>query len=76
MLDQGAGPAGLFAALALVDAGMRPVIVERGKPVEQRGRSIGALFNRGLLDPEASESSTDSCRSGCICTCSLPINPQ
>eukprot|EP01035_Chromulina_nebulosa_P030545 gene30545-40595_t len=49
----GAGPAGLFAALSLVDAGVRPVVVERGKPVEQRGRSIGALFNRGLLDPES-----------------------
>lgn len=49
----GAGPAGLFAALTLVEAGVRPVIVERGKAVEQRGLSIGALFNRGLLDPES-----------------------
>eukprot|EP00981_Chlorochromonas_danica_P005958 scaffold1243_cov173-Ochromonas_danica.AAC.19 len=49
----GAGPAGLFAALTLVEAGLSPVIIERGKPVEQRGLSLGALFNRGLLDPES-----------------------
>jgi len=49
----GAGPAGLFAALSLVDAGLQPIIVERGKPVEQRGLSIGALFNRKMLDPES-----------------------
>lgn len=36
-----------------MEAGLRPVVLERGKPVEQRGQSIGALFNRGLLDPES-----------------------
>ncbi|KAJ1421184.1 hypothetical protein B484DRAFT_421242, partial [Ochromonadaceae sp. CCMP2298] len=49
----GAGPAGLFAALAMVQAGLKPIIVERGQPVERRGRSIGALFNRKILDPES-----------------------
>jgi len=49
----GAGPAGLFGALALVAAGIKPVIIERGQPVETRGRSIGALFNRNILDPES-----------------------
>ncbi|RYG63108.1 FAD-binding protein [archaeon] len=42
----GAGPAGLFAALTLAEAGWRPLVIERGKRVEDRGRSIGALFNR------------------------------
>lgn len=49
----GAGPAGLFAALRLVEEGFKPIIVERGKPVELRGQSIGALFNRKILDPES-----------------------
>ena len=43
-----------------MEAGLRPVLVERGKPVEQRGRSIGALFNRGLLDPEVTVHLFDS----------------
>lgn len=37
----GAGPAGLFAAITLVEAGYKPIIIERGHPVEQRGRDIG-----------------------------------
>eukprot|EP01032_Pedospumella_encystans_P021757 gene21757-24673_t len=49
----GAGPAGLFAALALVEAGVKPTIIERGQPVEKRSRAIGALLNKRLLDPES-----------------------
>lgn len=45
----GSGPAGLFCALDLVEAGFRPVIIERGQPVEVRGRDIGALINRRML---------------------------
>lgn len=44
---------GLFAAIALAEAGMKPIIIERGQPVERRGRAIGALFNRKVLDPES-----------------------
>lgn len=43
----GAGPAGLFAALRLIELGLKPVIVERGKPVAQRKRDVAAL-NRNL----------------------------
>eukprot|EP01038_Epipyxis_sp_PR26KG_P004575 gene4575-6448_t len=45
----GAGPAGLFNALTLANAGFKPIIIERGQPVEIRGRDIGALFNRKIL---------------------------
>lgn len=49
----GAGPCGLFAALTLARAGHRVTLVERGKPVEERGRSIGALVKRGVIDSES-----------------------
>ena len=49
----GAGPCGLFAALTLARAGHDVVVCERGKPVEERGRSIGSLINRGVIDPES-----------------------
>ena len=49
----GAGPAGLFAALTLARAGAAPVLVERGKPVEERSRAVEALRNKGVLDPDS-----------------------
>ena len=39
----GAGPAGLFAALKALQLGMRPIIVERGKPVEERKKDIVSM---------------------------------
>ncbi|PNH07405.1 hypothetical protein TSOC_006143 [Tetrabaena socialis] len=47
------GPAGLFAALTLAEGGRRVVLLERGQPVEQRGRDIGALFVRRRLNPDS-----------------------
>ena len=49
----GAGPAGLFCALALAVRGARPVMIDRGQPVEQRARDIDSLESTGVLDPES-----------------------
>ena len=48
----GAGPAGLFAALLLAEAGAKPILIERGLAVEERTKKVD-LFNRfSILDPE------------------------
>eukprot|EP00898_Chlorokybus_atmophyticus_P003394 jgi/Chlat1/4055/Chrsp26S04108 len=49
----GCGPAGLFAALSLAEAGVKVTLIERGAPVETRGRDIGALFARKLLNEDS-----------------------
>lgn len=48
----GAGPAGLFCALRLSEAGAEVEILERGAPVEERLPAIQALKTTGVLDPE------------------------
>ncbi len=47
------GPAGLFAALELAQTNLPVVILERGQPVESRGRDIGALIVRRMLNPDS-----------------------
>ena len=49
----GAGPAGLFCAMVLAQRGLRPVLIERGQPVEQRILDVGAFETQGLLNPES-----------------------
>lgn len=46
----GAGPAGMFAALKLLEFGFRPIILERGKDVHARKRDMAALSVSGVLD--------------------------
>ena len=49
----GAGPCGLFCALALAEAGFAPILLERGKPVEKRQRDVAAFWRDGMLDMES-----------------------
>ncbi|KAL5191406.1 Uncharacterized protein HKD37_04G010686 [Glycine soja] len=49
----GSGPSGLFAALVLAELGADITLIERGQPVEKRGRDIGALVVRRILDLES-----------------------
>ena len=49
----GAGPAGLFAALRLIEAGIKPIILERGKDVRARRRDLAMLNKEGIINPES-----------------------
>ena len=49
----GAGPAGLFAALMLLEKGVKPVILERGKDVRARRRDLAILNKEGIVNPES-----------------------
>jgi len=49
----GAGPAGLFAALRLIEQGIQPIILERGKDVRARRRDLAALNKEGIVNPES-----------------------
>ena len=49
----GAGPAGLFAALRALELGLKPIIIERGKSVEQRRQDIANLARTQIVDPNS-----------------------
>ena len=46
----GAGPAGLFAAFVLVEAGFFPILIERGKAIEERQKDVEEFWNTGVLN--------------------------
>lgn len=49
----GAGPAGLFAALRLIELGFKPIIVERGKNVSERKRDIANIHKHHIIDSDS-----------------------
>ena len=49
----GAGPAGLFAALTLLESGIKPVIIERGPETSQRKRDIADISRTGVLNSDS-----------------------
>src|SRR5687767_11928390 len=49
----GGGPAGLFAALQLIEKGIKPIILERGKDVKSRRRDLAILNKEGIINPES-----------------------
>lgn len=49
----GFGPAGMFAALRLIELGIRPIILERGKDVRSRRRDLKAIQQNGIVNPDS-----------------------
>jgi hypothetical protein len=49
----GAGPAGLFASLKLIEKGLKPIILERGKPVSQRKKDTAQIIKSKEIIPES-----------------------
>ncbi|MDE6310199.1 MAG: FAD-dependent monooxygenase [Muribaculaceae bacterium] len=49
----GAGPAGLFAALELIETGIKPIVLERGKDVDSRRLDMAAISREGRVDPDS-----------------------
>ena len=52
----GAGPGGLFAALRLIELGLRPIIVERGKNVRDRKKDLAQISREHTVNPESNYS--------------------
>ena len=53
VLIAGAGPAGLFAALRLIELGYKPVILERGREVSERKRDVAAISRKHIVNPDS-----------------------
>ena len=49
----GAGPGGLFAALRLIELGVRPIVIERGRNVTDRRRDVAMITREQRVDPES-----------------------
>ena len=53
VLIVGFGPGGMFAALRLIELGIKPIIIERGKDVQQRRRDIRAIQQDHIVNPDS-----------------------
>ena len=49
----GAGPAGLFAALRLIELGLRPIVIERGKDVDSRRVDMAKIARENIVNPDS-----------------------
>lgn len=49
----GAGPAGYFAALTLLEHGIKPIIIERGRKVNDRRKDLKKIYTEGLINPDS-----------------------
>lgn len=49
----GAGPAGLFAAYRCLERGLKPIVIERGKPVKDRRRDLARINREGVVNTES-----------------------
>lgn len=49
----GSGPAGLFCAYVLAENGYKPIVIERGKKVEERTKDVEEFWKTGILNPES-----------------------
>ena len=53
VLIVGAGPAGLFAAMRLIELGLKPILIDRGKDVRSRRRDLAALNKEHIVNPDS-----------------------
>ena len=49
----GFGPCGIFAALILAEAGLEPIVLERGEPVDERIKTVEKFWEKGILNTES-----------------------